>query len=175
MLENISGLVYIENFISEKEEIDLLENINKQEWNTTLKRRTQHYGFIYDYLKGSANTKTTPLPEWSMFLIERLRGYLKVEPDQLIINEYEPGQGIYPHIDSTDSFKDGIISISLGSDIIMDFIRGDDKKELVLHRRSMLCLHGDARYKWRHGIVPRKSDNGVKRSKRISLTFRKMK
>jgi hypothetical protein len=28
---------------------------------------------------------------------------------------------------------------------------------------------------WKHGIVARKTDNGIKRTTRISLTFRKLK
>ena len=99
---------------------------------------------------------------------------LKNVPDQLIINEYMPGQGIFPHIDDPVSFEDGIVSLSLESDIIMDFIR-DTKKHVMLKRRSVIVLHGDARYKWKHGITARKSDFGLKRSRRVSLTFRKMK
>jgi hypothetical protein len=44
--------------------------------------------------------------------------------------------------------------------------------------KSVLSFSGDARYKWMHGIPPRKSDdqNGVKvnRNRRVSLTFRKV-
>jgi alkylated DNA repair dioxygenase AlkB len=43
-----------------------------------------------------------------------------------------------------------------------------------LESRSLLILTCDARYKWKHGIALRKSDNGVKRQRRISLTFRKV-
>lgn len=41
--------------------------------------------------------------------------------DQLIVNEYEPGQGINPHIDNIKLFKSDIASLSLGSDCIMIF------------------------------------------------------
>lgn len=39
----------------------------------------------------------------------------------MIINEYEPGQGISPHIDNINLFKDIIVSLSLSSDCIMIF------------------------------------------------------
>lgn len=45
---------------------------------------------------------------------------------------------------------------------------------IYLEPRSLLILKDDARYKWKHGITSRKSDNGVKRQKRVSLTFRKV-
>ena len=42
--------------------------------------------------------------------------------------------------------------------------------------RSLVLLHGDARFKWRHGIAKRHSDtwNGqkTKRQRRVSITFR---
>jgi alkylated DNA repair dioxygenase AlkB len=104
------------------------------------------------------------------------------EPDQLIVNEYTPGQGISPHIDSVELFEDEILSISLGSDITMNFTEASDKtniKSLILKRRTLMCLSKDARYKWKHSIPQRIYDiikgKKVKRDTRISLTFRKVK
>lgn len=190
---DIDGLRYIENFITVEEEQKLLDFINNEEWNTQLKRRTQHYGYIYDYSSKGAFTKTREIPDFFNFLIERLleQNILLTKPDQLIINEYTAGQGIAPHIDDTKSFDDGIVSLSLGSDIIMQLIKHSvlDKSfdllnnyeqpeqtyDLFLKRCSVLALFKDARYKWKHGIPARKTDNGVKRNTRVSLTFRKMK
>ena len=56
----------------------------------------------------------------------------------------------------------------------MDLTNGPDKKSIYLEHRSLLILKDDARYKWKHGITPRKIDNGVRRGRRISLTFRKV-
>lgn len=152
----IEGLVLHENFLTPAEERDLLARIDAQRWNTSLKRRTQH---------------------WCDLLVDRLldQGVLVSRPDQMIINEYQPGQGIAAHIDNTSAFADGIVSVSLGSDVVMDFVNADDKKELRLPRRSALSLHGPARYEWRHGIAQRKTDHGHPRARRVSLTFRKMK
>ncbi len=41
--------------------------------------------------------------------------------DQLIVNEYQPGQGISPHIDNKTLFSDIIVSLSLGSNAVMIF------------------------------------------------------
>ena len=103
------------------------------------------------------------------------------EPEQLIINEYEPGQGIAPHTDRVDVFDDQIISVSLGSDIVMDFINSKtlETKSILLKRRSLLLMSEDARYEWKHTIPARKSDKigpiKVDRGKRVSLTFRRIK
>lgn len=178
--DGINGLTYIDYFISAEEELKLLSDIDKESWNTSLARRTQHYGYIYDYNAKHAAQITTPIPTWCKFVIDRLieQKIISYIPDQLIVNEYLPGQGIFPHVDNVKSFEDGIVSLSLGSDIIMDFthnLESSKKKEILLSRLSIIALHRDARYKWRHGITARKTDNKIKRKRRISLTFRKMK
>lgn len=176
----IAGLELLEGFITLEEERVLLQHIDDAPWNTSLARRTQHYGYLYNYTSKVAAQKAPQIPKWCEYVVDRLleQGVVAERPDQLIVNEYTPGQGIYPHIDHTGSFADGIVSISLGAPIVMDFIKGDDaslKKELSLAPKSALVLHGEARYEWRHGITARKKDHGAARERRVSLTFRKMK
>lgn len=182
-VDGISGLKLYTDFISEEEEKELLRLIDLQEWNTSLSRRTQHYSYEYDYTNKTALTKAEyDIPAWCDFLIDRLisKNLLKVKPDQLIVNEYLAGQGIFPHTDNTKSFADGIVSISLNSGILMDFLKSssNESREIYLQPRSAIVMTGDCRYNWRHGIAKRKFDkvNGVKvaRQRRVSLTFRKM-
>ncbi|KZT37512.1 hypothetical protein SISSUDRAFT_965805, partial [Sistotremastrum suecicum HHB10207 ss-3] len=106
---------------------------------------------------------------------------------QAIINMYDPGEGISPHVDLLRRFGDGIIGISLGSGCAMQFVRvatddGEDKQahELYLPEGSVLVLTGDARYHWAHGIEGRLADDvstdqgieKVERRRRISVTLR---
>jgi alkylated DNA repair dioxygenase AlkB len=177
-MNQIQGLAVWHDFISVEEEQTLLEQIDTQPWDTSLSRRTQHYGYKYNYGNKEATERADPFPAWVEPIVDRLleRGVLPFgRPDQLIVNEYQPGQGIYPHVDHVQYFCDGIASLSLGSQVVMDFVRTDAKHECTLLPRSVLTLHGAARYDWRHGIAARKSDHGIKRGRRVSLTFRKMK
>lgn len=180
---DIPGLQYIDEYITPDQERRLITAIDRREWLTHLKRRVQHYGYTYEY-KGSGKTLTAapPLPRWAHGLIEKLlRDELTDEkPNQLIINEYEPGQGISPHIDDQTLFGDVVISISLLSACLMDFTRSARKKlSLLLEPRSAVVLSGDSRHKWEHSIAPRKMDiiegERMKRGRRISLTFRTVK
>ncbi len=152
-------------------------------WLTDLRRRVQHYGFRYDYKKRaiSENDRIAPLPHWVMSLAKRLQdeNYLEAMPDQLIVNEYEPGQGIAPHIDR-DCFGDRVAAVSLGGDCLLRLHAPDDsdKKnfDVAVLRRSLMVYAGEGRTKWRHGIATRRSDkqNGkeIRRARRVSLTFR---
>lgn len=104
--------------------------------------------------------------------------------NQLTLNEYAPGEGIGSHIDTPSAFGEGLISISMGSGIVMEFRKAEKdvpseglKKKLVyLPPRSVMLLSGDARYHWEHMIVSRMTDtyNGevIRRGTRISLTLR---
>ena len=183
----IKGFRYIEDYISESEHDWLLDQIDEHEhqWLKDLKRRVRHYGFKYDYKarKVTHDMHIDHLPEWLQALGQRLHedGHMPAEPDQVIINEYEPGQGISSHIDCEPCFDDVIVSLSLGSGCVMDFTSKLDKAKKIpvwLAPRSIIVLKDEARNEWLHGIAPRKSDmwEGQKyeRQRRVSLTFRKV-
>ena len=180
----ISGLTYTPDFITPTEEQELLQTIDAQPWLTDLKRRVQHYGWKYDYTarRVDETMRLGHLPEWLMALCQRLeqQGHFPKLPDQVIINEYQPGQGIAPHIDCVPCFEETIASLSLGSPCVMDFTHANtgEKTSRLLEPRSLLLISGDARYQWKHGIAARKSDkhNGqiIPRGRRVSLTFRNL-
>ena len=182
-ISNISGLRYIPNFISAAMSAELLERIDKQNWRADLRRRVQHYGYIYDYRSRaiSHDMKLGPLPNWLGEISSKLveQKIFALMPDQVIINEYEPGQGIAAHIDCVPCFRNHIASLSLGGAVDMRFDREGEAHNLRLMPQSLLALSGEARLKWRHGIAARKSDlvDGLRvpRSRRVSLTFRTIK
>jgi alkylated DNA repair dioxygenase AlkB/SAM-dependent methyltransferase len=96
--------------------------------------------------------------------------------NQLTLNQYRPGEGIGSHVDTPSAFGDGLISITLNSGITMEFRHGESKKLIYLPRRSLICMTGDARYKWEHMIVSRTTDTVdgqlIPRGLRVSLTLR---
>jgi alkylated DNA repair dioxygenase AlkB len=159
----VCGLSYQSNFIDGHEQAELVRIIDGQPWLTDLKRRVQHYGYKYDYRKRavSRDAYLGPLPEWAQPIARRLLNETAFtrEPDQLIVNEYEPGQGIASHTDCEPCFDAVIASISLGSVCVMDLTSPEGSiHEFLLEPGSLLVLDGDARYRWKHGIRPRKSD-----------------
>lgn len=173
------GLQCMECWISEEEHRSLLAAIDVQPWLTDISRRVQHYGYRYDYKarKVDPAMRLGPLPDWSWQVAGRLRvNGLMQWPDQLIINEYVPGQGIAPHTDCIPCFGPVITSLTLGAAVVMDLSRGDDRVSIVLRPRSLLVLAEDARSQWRHGIAARKSDTWegerTPRARRVSMTFR---
>jgi|EP00945_MAST-04E_sp_MAST-4E-sp1_P000857 alkylated DNA repair dioxygenase AlkB len=178
---DVEGLTLIPDVISELEEAALLRQIDAQPWNDRLKRRVQHYGYEFDYVTRKCDTiETPPIPG---FIVSLMTDKLALDPvpNQCTVNEYFPGQGISSHVDTHSAFGEYIISLSLHGNTVMCFSDADHldegKKHMFLPRRSLLIMKGEARYKWQHGISPRKTDvlpNGdiSERVRRVSLTFR---
>lgn len=184
-VEAIRGLQYIEDYIDEAFHYWLLARIDEGQWLDDLKRRVQHYGFKYNYRarKVDLGMRIGELPKWLGVLVYKLEKgrYMPEGTDQVIVNEYQPGQGISSHIDCEPCFKDTIVSLSLGSGCVMNFTHKFDKTKKVpvwLAPRSLVVLSDEARHEWLHGIAARKWDewDGHKydRQRRVSLTFRKV-
>ena len=75
----------------------------------------------------------------------------KRRPDQCTVNRYFPGQGIPPHVDNHECCDDTIMSLSLLSDVVMNFTDLESKKMIPVNlpRRSLMVMTGQARYSFR--------------------------
>lgn len=178
------GATYNHDFLSPTEEADIVRLLDEGTWNGELKRRVQHFGYRYDYKARAVTAESClgPLPAWLESVATPLvsAGFFEVAPDQVIANEYLPGQGISAHVDCEPCFNETIVSLSLLSSCEMIFRdrQSGGRSSIVLEPRSALVLKDEARYRWSHEIPARKSDlvegERVLRSRRISLTFRKV-
>ncbi|CAG9463056.1 unnamed protein product [Pedinophyceae sp. YPF-701] len=217
----VPGLALVEDFVSAEEEEQLLREADAAPWDNLKKRRVQHHGYRFNYETRVIDVDvgpSGPLPPLAGALARRIEASAREhdairavvnatdtsapEPafpraiDQLTLNEYTPGVGLSPHVDSHSCFEGAVAIVSLASDTVMSFRRaptapgdGDggsegarakaDTKALLLPRRSLLVMHGEARYAWEHYIPHRKEDRVVGRpdaiprgSRRVSLTYR---
>ncbi|KAI8997659.1 hypothetical protein BDB01DRAFT_713712 [Pilobolus umbonatus] len=185
----IDGLIVIENAVTEEEEQYLIEWTDKGRWcglgvepNPELKRRTQQYGHLFSYRYRKVLEKYGPLPDYTAFFVDRIMEYkwMPHTPNHLLVNEYNAGQGIMPHIavDAPALFGIVILSLSLLSDCLMKFTRDNECVDIVLPRRSLVILSRDARYKYKHSIskdlVEVIDGDTIHRDRRVSFTFREI-
>jgi alkylated DNA repair dioxygenase AlkB len=181
----IPGLTYIPNYVDRLEQNQLLKEIDEQDWSiesVESTRRIQQHGYKYEYQNGIlvACNYLGALPDWAMRIANRIYGdrLTEIILDQATVNEYEPGQGLRSHIDCVTCFGDTLLTLSLGSPYVMEFIHSQtqEKRELLLLPGSLLALKREARYVWQHGVRPcvRDSYKGREfiRSRRVALTFR---
>jgi alkylated DNA repair dioxygenase AlkB len=176
----VPGLRYVPGYLEPDVHDRLLDEIDLQSWHAVVdQRRIQFYGYWYNHAKGGLY-RIGALPVWASELVLRLKhdDLMPYLADQLIVSEYTPGQGIPPHVDAP-VFADVIVGISLGSTCIMEFTRaGHRSEQVLLEPRSALVLSGEVRDTWQHSIPARETDpwmeRTLRRSRRVSLTFRRM-
>ncbi|KAJ8298479.1 hypothetical protein KUTeg_025010 [Tegillarca granosa] len=186
------GLIPLEDFISPEYSQELLKFLDfgdKQASERELKhRQVKHFGYEFKYGINDVDADD-PLPQGIPEICKDLldkalkTGHIQFYPDQLTVNRYLPGQGIPPHVDTPAAFEDGLMALSLGSQVVMDFRHPNGKHlSVMLPPNSLLIMTKESRYVWSHGITPRKSDiistdkglTVVKRDIRTSFTFRKI-
>ena len=176
------GAALVPDIVTEAEEERILLRISQAPWLTDLSRRVQHYGYRYDYRQRGVgrHDPAGPFPRWATVIGDRLAPYFDGRlPEQCIVNEYRPGQGIGMHADHA-SFGPIVVSLSLGDAWTMNFrprsarpyVReGLAADEIaLLPRRSALVLRGDARSAFMHGID--RAANAHRATTRVSATFR---
>ncbi|KAG9452913.1 hypothetical protein H6P81_005817 [Aristolochia fimbriata] len=208
----IPGLHLMRDFVSPEEEQELLVSVDARPWRKLAKRRVQHFGyeFLYQTRNVNSNQFLGELPSFVSPVLRRISLFPNIRDskssilNQLTVNEYPPGVGLSPHIDTHSAFDELIFSLSLAGPCVMEFRKYDRgtwlpmltsstdlkqegvddcsflRRAIFLPPRSMLLLSGEARYAWHHYITHHKVDmvrgQAIKRgSRRVSFTFRKVR
>ncbi|XP_053604783.1 alpha-ketoglutarate-dependent dioxygenase alkB homolog 6 [Plodia interpunctella] len=141
---------YIPNYISEKEETSLITNIYsapKPKWTQLSNRRLQNWGGIPHTNGMIAET----IPSWLDDYLDKIHALNVMDgkrPNHVLVNEYQPGQGIMPHLDGS-LFHPTITTLSIGSHIVLKFVETSSEEDiktsnhvfsLLLEPRSLLIL-----------------------------------
>ncbi|CAH8273402.1 unnamed protein product [Arabidopsis lyrata] len=183
-VEEINGLWLCRNFLSIAHQSDLLSAILNEGW------------FVEESINQAM--RFGDLPSWATELSDLIRETVESvdlpvlsadllwrEPlfDQLIVNLYQPGEGICAHVDLL-RFEDGIAIVSLESPCVMRFSPAekeeDEYVDILLTPGSLILMSGEARYRWKHEI--NRKQNGfqvwegeeIDQKRRISITLRKL-
>lgn len=198
------GLRIIPNFCSREEARQIVDYLDQQSWveefearrrdspstNATdslshltplrFDRRQQFYGSRYVATTKKASGTAEPMRGPIKAMAKKIGKAYGVKLGHCIVNEYGPGGSIGAHTDS-DVYGDYIFGLSLVCDGSLQFTREERTPyDAFLPRRSLLVMHGSARWRWRHALKSTKSYPGsdgtpVKKGadyRRISLTFR---
>lgn len=163
IIEGPSTAYYIPNFITSYEETHILKNfysVPKPKWTYLSNRRLQDYGGVPSE-KGMIPEK---IPSWLdiyMSKITELNIFEGKRPNQILINEYEPSQGIMPHSDGP-LFYPTIATISCGSHTILEFSENSEGRkkvcDILLEPLSLVVIKDDLYSKFLHSISERKVD-----------------
>jgi alkylated DNA repair dioxygenase AlkB len=173
----IAGLGYREDFITQREERELLNHLAQLElapfrfhgWLGN--RKTQSFGWRYDFDDASFRP-TEPLPDWLLPLRRKAAAFAGLAPDDFVhvlLARYDAGAGIGWHRDR-DVFET-VVGVSLNTSATLRFrqraVSGFRRASLQVAPRSAYFLSGDSRWQWEHSIAPGEQ-------LRFSITFRSL-
>ncbi|KLJ08311.1 alkylated DNA repair protein alkB like 6 [Blastomyces silverae] len=171
---------YIPDFITQDEEEGLLQKITSvpiPRWTHLSRRRLQTWPSA---LSKSNTLLASPLPQWLISpIISRFTelGIFQDSPhkaaNHVLINEYQPGQGIMPHEDGA-AYYPVVATVSLGAPIVLEMSEKTANREhkgfevseqttasqfrILQERRSLLVTTGKLYTDYLHGIEERMID-----------------
>nr|WBF70433.1 hypothetical protein [Megavirus caiporensis] len=173
---DIPGLWYIPNYLSNDTIKSIEKKINKIKFepitNSPNSRLVAHFGYRYSYDRsGIQLADPVPLDLSNLVSMDNINNIIgeKIidkEFDQLIINEYKPGQQISFHTDHTKQFGPIIACITIGESVPIKFKYGNIIKEINIETGSIYIMTRGSRYQWQHSL--KNNSQGT----RYSLTFR---
>jgi alkylated DNA repair protein alkB family protein 8 len=151
-------------------------------------RRVLHFGHKFNYKENNALERAEEgIPTIFDELIDKIldlpcqnqpaeADYRRRRPNQVTVNVYEPGQGIPPHTDTHSAFAEPIWSLSLGSDVVMEFRDGafpSKHVDVLLPPRSLMEMRREARYCFKHWLAPLQALSFFKTTQIPSIMSRK--
>jgi alkylated DNA repair dioxygenase AlkB len=193
--QDIPGLYLIPDAFTKEENnfyMDILEKENTYNPNICHQiHKATEYGWKFlPVTKKSDKDFLGNFPDWLENLWQKIFLHIKANipnfpeksyPDNVLINQYEPGDGCYPHIDQLNFWDNWVVGVSFGSGCTFQFTKeknNNNKISFYMPHCSIYIMIDEARYLWKHEMIFSPIDNYygeiIPRTKRISLTFRTM-
>ncbi|GMH26001.1 hypothetical protein Nepgr_027844 [Nepenthes gracilis] len=204
-IEEVNGLWLCKDFLSPQQQLSLLSAIGNEGWFTDASHnQAMRFGDLPSWAIELSNSicemasagnydsetgdfATVNHNDAACVLPSHLL-WRKPLFDQLIVNLYQPGEGICAHVDLL-RFEDGIAIVSLESSCVMHFSRVEEnegevlptsKLPVYLNPGSLVIMWGDARYLWKHEINRSRGcqvceGKEIDQKKRTSITLRKLR
>jgi len=124
---DLPTIIYIPNYLTQDEEQQIITKVHstKAKWTQLSGRKLQNHG-------GTVHEKgliPAPIPDWLQSVVNRLCAdtaciglYGDGQPNHVLVNAYQPGEGIMPHEDGP-AYHPGVCILSLGAPAIIRFCR----------------------------------------------------
>ena len=178
---SLDGFSYFPEFLSEKEEMKLLEAVLSINLHPLIfqgfeaKRKVESFGYDYNF-DNRLISKGKEIPKQFNFLLDKVAEFLSMSPSdfsEMLVTEYPVGSVINWHRDAPPF--DIIIGLSIMSECKFRMRPYDKSKQgrnaiisMPVKSRSLYIIKGEARSNWEHSIAPVKE-------KRFSITLRTLR
>ncbi|KAH7373587.1 hypothetical protein KP509_17G063600 [Ceratopteris richardii] len=181
--KTLKGHYVLENFISEKEEQDIvcfLDMDLRNPWRLSTFNGLhlgKGYGMITNLRKRCVCPANFEMPKVLMPILERMRESVSVLkdfcPNETNAIDYckHKGHWLKPHVDDRQISGTILVNLSLCGDCRMTYARERGPCEIykvLLRRRCIQILTGESRYSFTHSIL----NDDLLDPRRVSMTFR---
>lgn len=161
-----STVWHVPDFVTAAEEAAMLQCASRspvERWTQLRGRRLQNLGGLPR--PPPEGMLKEPLPGWVASICDGLvaAGVFSADapPNHVLLNEYQPGQGIDAHRDGP-LYEPRVAILSLGSTCSFDFVSNDEARaplcSLLLPRRGLLVFGDDAYHTHLHTVPALTSD-----------------
>jgi alkylated DNA repair dioxygenase AlkB len=181
-MTEVAGLRILNHLVDpEREKMTVRNLLANANWDSSLSRRVQEFGYEYNYKASGSLAEGARFPEWLRelceFLVNSRECRMLTTPTQITVSEFTPGQGITAHIDNPSLFGEYVCRLVLGGSVNMVFSDSATRKiEKRVEGGTVVEMFGDTRYTWKCCVPARKSDivsgKRVKREVAYLVTFR---
>ena len=166
-MESVRGLHYIDQYISNIDEKNIIDFLKEKDWKLDEKRK------FLEYRYDNKNSDSDSIPIFLKELSEKISKKFQKNFDQIIISQNPKGHGISSHIDNTKLFGDTVVILTLNDNCMMKFENDKNNILVSIKKNGMIMMEGDARYKWKHSILSyKKGFDFNKANTWINITFR---
>ncbi|KAL4001873.1 hypothetical protein ACH3XW_1135 [Acanthocheilonema viteae] len=174
----VTGLNVVINFLTETEEMNLVEVIDKTDWALSQSgRRKQDYGPRVNFKhKKIKMDRFVGMPSYIDLILNRMNSissdlFGSYQPFELCNLEYRDDRWstIEMHYDDTWIWGERLICVNLLNKSVLTY--SNDEKQFIIYvplsRRTMVCMSDEIRYSWKHAVFPEHIHG-----RRIALTMR---
>ncbi|KAI3425123.1 hypothetical protein D9Q98_008895 [Chlorella vulgaris] len=154
---SLPTVFYIPNYVSTEEEQALLTDLRaSKQWRTVSGRRLQNLGGIIH----KQGLISAPLPSWLQPLVARLAAETGIygnvggdvgQPNHVLVNAYQPGEGILPHEDGP-LYHPAVAILGLGAPAVVRFAHKRSNTQADADAAAMAAVGGDA-HVYKHQLV----------------------
>ncbi|CEM37941.1 unnamed protein product [Vitrella brassicaformis CCMP3155] len=157
------GVTLVKDFVSEAEERQMIEEMDRWPWTASQSGRLkQDFGPNVNFKKQKLKwDRFTGLPSFSQSIVHRLHTHPHTAallhsfaPVELCNLDYriERGAAIDPHFDDAWLWGERLVTVSLVGNSYLTFTTSDYGVAVPMPRRSLIVVDGPARQVWRHEI-----------------------
>ncbi|XP_077448700.1 alpha-ketoglutarate-dependent dioxygenase alkB homolog 4 [Stigmatopora argus] len=180
------GVFLWEDFLSEEEEKEFISSMDQDVWNPSQSgRKKQDFGPKVNFKKKKVRLAGfRGLPALSKKLVLRMQqeeSLASFQPVEQCNLDYNPqrGSAIDPHLDDSWLWGERLVTVNMLSDTTLNMslerglpqlgLSGEVNVAVPLPRRSLVVLFGEARHRWKHGILRKDIQE-----RRVCSTYREL-